>query len=135
MKSSRLTPYRAAVLETLRSSDSHPTAAEIFRKVRRRRPGVSYATIYNSLDWLTRNGMASELKFGDAASRYDPIMSRHDHLVCTRCGALMDHQIALPPRVWSRAGRPQGFRVERYRMELYGLCSRCSSQGTRKATD
>jgi Fur family peroxide stress response transcriptional regulator len=135
MKSSRLTSYRAAVLETLRSTNTHPTAAEIFRKVRRRRPGVSYATIYNSLDWLTRNGMASELKFGDAASRYDPIMSRHDHLVCTRCGALRDHEIALSPRVWSRAGRPQGFHVERYRMELYGLCSRCSSQGTRKATD
>lgn len=129
----RLTPYRAAVLDALRSSQNHPTAAEIYRKVRRRRPGIAYATIYNALDWLTRNGLVSELKFGDAASRYDPIMTRHDHLVCTRCSSLMDHQISLPRRVWSRAGRPHHFRVQQYRLELYGLCSRCSNGRSRRA--
>ncbi len=103
--------------------------------VRRRRPGIAYATIYNSLDWLTRHGLAEELKYGDAASRYDPIMTRHDHLVCKRCGALRDHEITVPRRMWSRAGQPHGFRVEQYRMELYGLCSKCSSGRAHKATD
>jgi Fe2+ or Zn2+ uptake regulation protein len=129
----RLTPYRAAVLGVLRASHTHPTAAEIYRHVRRRSPGVAYATIYNALGWLTRKGLASELKFGDAASRYDPITSRHDHLVCTRCGAMKDHEIALPRRVWSHAGRGQHFRVQHYRLELYGLCGGCSSPRARKS--
>src|SRR5437879_9520240 len=77
MKARRLTPYRSAVLETIRASRTHPTAAEIYSQVRRRRPGVAYATIYNALDWLTRNGMISELKLGDEASRYDPTTARH----------------------------------------------------------
>src|SRR5947209_8551272 len=75
MKARRLTPHRSAVLETIRASRTHPTAAEIYSQVRRRRPGVAYATIYNALDWLTRNGMVSELRLGDEASRYDLEMS------------------------------------------------------------
>ncbi|HEX9760802.1 MAG TPA: transcriptional repressor [Candidatus Acidoferrales bacterium] len=122
----KLTPYRAAVLDVLRASHNHPTAAEVYGKVRRSHPGVAYATIYNALNWLTRRGLVVELKRGDGASRFDPIIERHDHLVCTRCGALMDHTVELPRRLWARAGRRAGFRVERYRLELYGLCPACS---------
>ena len=130
MKETRLTPHRAAVLETLRASYDHPTAAEIYRRVRRRRPGVAYATIYNALNWLTRQGMIAELKFGDEASRFDPITHRHDHLVCTRCGALMDSMIELPRKVWAHAGRKAGFRVQHYRLELYGICTDCAARST-----
>ena len=130
MKASRFTPHRAAVLDVLRGSMNHPTAAEIYRKVRRRRPGVAYATIYNALNWLTRNGMAVELKFGDAASRYDPITERHDHLVCLRCGSLVDSKIEIPRRVWATAARRLGFQVEQYRLELYGTCPRCERTAT-----
>lgn len=125
MKSTRLTPHRAAVLEALRSSLNHPTAAELYRQVRRRRPGVACATIYNALGWLTRNGLVVELKFGDEASRYDPIITRHDHLVCTSCGALVDHEVPLPQRIWRRAGRRHGFRIQHYRLELFGFCPSC----------
>ena len=127
MKENRLTPYRSAVLDVLRSSLNHPTAAEVYRKVRRRRPGVAYATIYNALDWLTRNGMVAELKFGDEASRYDPITKRHDHLVCTSCGALVDSQVPLPRNIIRQAGRRHGFRVQHYRLELFGSCPSCAN--------
>ena len=127
MKGTRLTPYRAAVLEALNASINHPTAAEIYCKVRRRRPGVAYATIYNALGWLTRNGMVVELKFGDEASRYDPITTRHDHLVCTGCGALVDYEVPLPQRIWQRAGRRHGFRIQQYRLELFGFCPSCAN--------
>ena len=126
MSKSRLTPYRAAVLEALRGSCNHPTAAEIYRKVRRARPGVAYATIYNALNWLTRRGMILELKYGDEAARYDPTTMRHDHLVCTRCGALADSAVAIPPKLWKRAGRHAGFHVQEYRLELFGLCPDCA---------
>jgi len=126
MKARRLTPHRSAVLETIRASRTHPTAAEIYSQVRRRRPGVAYATIYNALDWLTRNGMVSELRLGDEASRYDPTTARHDHLVCTLCGALVDYKLPLPHRILLQAGRRHGFRVQYYRLELFGCCSQCA---------
>jgi Fur family peroxide stress response transcriptional regulator len=121
----RLTRYRSVVLEMLRTAESHPTAAEVFRIVRRRRPGVAYATIYNSLNWLERKGLISRVDFADEAARYDPIVERHDHLICNRCGALKDVTLKLPAKIVVHALRGEGFRVERYRTELYGLCGRC----------
>ena len=133
-----LTPHRAAVLEALRSRRYHPTAAEVFRMVRRRRPGVSFATIYNSLNWLTSKGLISELQFGDAASRYDSVPEPHEHFVCTRCGALADVELGLPANFWSRSrqlGRRRfGFQAQSYRLEFLGLCSSCSTAGTSKVS-
>lgn len=125
MSSLRLTRYRAAVLDALRSSHDHPTASVIFRRLRRRHPGVAYATIYNALNWLKRRGFVAEMKINGGASRFDPLTERHDHLVCTRCSALVDYALELPRRMWANAGRQKGFRVERYRLELFGLCARC----------
>jgi Fur family transcriptional regulator, peroxide stress response regulator len=128
----RLTRYRKAVLETLRSTHDHPTAADVFHLVRRRRPGVAYATIYNALNWLERGGLIARIKLADEAARYDPIVERHDHLVCSSCGALKDVTLRLPSRVWAHVARGTRFRVDGYRTELFGLCARCSA-GNAKA--
>jgi len=129
----RLTRYRKVVLEALRSRRDHPTAAEVFRIVRRRQPGVAYATIYNALNWLERSGMIGRVNFADDASRYDPVVDRHDHLVCVECGALRDVKLKLPAQMWSKAGKSQGFRVEHYRTELFGLCGQCAAGAERAA--
>jgi Fur family peroxide stress response transcriptional regulator len=121
----RLTRYRKVVLESLRSTESHPTAAEVYRLVRRRSPGVAYATIYNSLNWLEQKGFIRRIDFVGEAARYDPIVEPHDHLVCDRCGALKDVWLKLPAQLLGRAARGEGFRVERHRTELFGLCGEC----------
>ena len=121
----RLTRYRKVVLEALRATSEHPTAAEVFRLVRRRRPGVAYATIYNSLNWLEERGFIARMNFAEEAARYDPIVERHDHLVCNRCGLLRNVWLKLPRRMLGRAARGGGFRIERYRTELFGLCGDC----------
>ncbi len=131
-----LTPHRAAVLDVLRARRYHPTAAEVFRMVRRRRPGVSFATIYNALNWLTSKGLIAELQFGDDASRYDSVPEPHEHLICARCGALEDVELSLPADFWTRSrnlGRRRfGFQVQSYRLEFLGLCSGCSAGAKRK---
>lgn len=121
----RLTQYRSVVLEMLRGAKSHPTAAEVFRIVRKRRPGVAYATIYNSLNWLEQQGMIARVDFADEAARYDPVVERHDHLICNQCGALRDVNIKLPAQLLGHTARGEDFRVERYRTELFGLCGKC----------
>ena len=66
--------------------------------------------------------MIARVDFADEAARYDPIVERHDHLICNRCGALKDVRLELSPKTVGHAVREGGFRVERYRTELYGLC-------------
>jgi Fur family peroxide stress response transcriptional regulator len=127
----RLTRYRKTVLQVLRSSNHHPTAADVFRIVRRRRPGVAYATIYNALNWLERGGLIASLNFTDEATRYDPIIERHDHFVCTRCGRLTDVELKLPSEIVTRAAKGARFRVAWHRTELFGYCSECTLSGPR----
>ena len=121
----RLTRYRKAVLELLRASNDHPTAAEIYRLVKRRRPGVAYATIYNSLNWLEHRGFIRRVDFVDHAARYDPLFERHDHLVCDRCGTLRDLWLKLSAQMLRHAARSEGFRSGRHRTEAFGLCGTC----------
>ena len=69
----KLTPQRDAVYQVIREREDHPTASEIFEAARRRLPGISYATVYNSLRYLKEAGLVHEISFGDSAS---PLRSR-----------------------------------------------------------
>lgn len=125
---SRLTRHRRAVLEVIRASKDHPTAAQIFSRVQKKHPRIAYATIYNALDWLSRHAAIGEIKYGDGASRYDWRTSRHDHLVCIRCGRLTDVEINLSPRTFKPIVRHKGFLVKGYHVQILGLCLGCQKQ-------
>src|SRR5690348_6628216 len=84
LKGPKLTPQREAVYEVIRERDDHPTAGDIFEAARKRLPGISYATVYNSLRYLKEAGLVHEISFGDCASRYDGVMERHDHAICNQ---------------------------------------------------
>src|ERR1700749_1531982 len=86
-------PQRRAVLQAVAESDEHPTAGEIFEAARRRLPSISFATVYNSLKYLTDAGLVREMNFVKGSSRYDRVTTRHDHAVCSRCGRLVDFDL------------------------------------------
>ncbi|MER3405205.1 MAG: transcriptional repressor [Chloroflexota bacterium] len=124
----RLTPQRRAVLEAVLAAGDHPRATDIYERVRRRHPGIAFATIYNALRYLAAHGLISEITFGDAASRFDGRTDRHDHAVCERCGVLCDVHVPLPEDVRALAAAQSGFRIMQYRVEFRGLCPQCAAQ-------
>ena len=127
----RRTRQRQLVLEAVRASEDHPTAAQIFQRVRRRYPGIAYATIYNALRWWVERGGLREFTFGDAAARYDRNRDRHDHAICTRCGRLMDVSVRLPGRLLEEVRRRTGLEIASHHVQFLGLCSACA--GAREA--
>ena len=56
-----VTPQRVAVYRALLQAEDHPSPEELYRRVRRRMPSLSLATIYKALDALTRLGVAREV--------------------------------------------------------------------------
>jgi Fe2+ or Zn2+ uptake regulation protein len=125
----RLTPQRRAVLEVLESATDHPTAAEVIERVRVTSPGIGPATVYRTLALLVANGLALELSLGDgSAARYDGNTTRHDHLVCTRCGAASDIQSALPAELVHQLTGSTGYAITRYDLQFHGLCPDCQAQ-------
>ena len=127
-----LTPQREVVLRVVRESAEHLTAAEIYAAARRIRPSLSYATVYNSLRYLKEAGLVREITFGNGASRYDRETARHDHALCTRCGALLDFDLAETARLMRLAARRSRFKPESIHLTLMGVCPACSAAEQRR---
>jgi Fur family peroxide stress response transcriptional regulator len=123
----RFTEQRAAVFGFLTSTDTHPSADEVFLAVRKDLPGISLATVYKSLETLVGCGLAVKLTYSDGSARYDGRTDPHHHARCLRCGAVMDIVGDLPEGDFERLRpEPQGFVVTGYRLELSGYCSGCA---------
>ncbi|MDA2914466.1 transcriptional repressor [Acidobacteriia bacterium AH_259_A11_L15] len=122
----RRTQQRQLVLEAVQASQDHPTAAQIYQRVRRKYAGIAHATIYNALRWWVEQGVLREFTFGDAAARYDRNRERHDHAICTHCGRLMDVTIRLPKKILSTVRRRTGLEIASHHVQFLGLCAHCA---------
>ncbi len=121
-----LTKQRESVLRVIRDSDRHLTANEVFSDARRLLPGISFATVYNSLNYLKNKGLIGEIKFGTDANLYDRKLTRHDHALCNNCGKLVDLELNIPTELFEEAANRSKFKPETIELTLRGLCPECS---------
>jgi Fe2+ or Zn2+ uptake regulation protein len=126
----RVTPQRRLVFQTLRDCDGHPTAEEVHRIALRTDPGISLATIYNTLETLLEMGEIETLRLADGVRRYDPNHAPHHHARCLRCGDLRDVPDGAEGPAAAAARALDGeFLVTGYRIEFIGFCPRCREAG------
>jgi Fur family peroxide stress response transcriptional regulator len=124
-----LTRQRKAILRVIRNREDHPTANEIFQAARLTLPGISYATVYNSLRFLKEAGLVLEIQFGDGASRYDRETGRHDHAICNCCGKLVDFELPQAADLMRSAARKSKFQPSSVHLTLRGICPDCVEPG------
>ena len=128
IKNLGLTKQREVVLQVIRDEKEHLTANEVFDKAKRLLPSISFATVYNSLRYLKEAGLIAEISFGNGASRFDAMTSRHDHAICTKCGKLVDMEIELPQEIINFAAAFSRFQPESFELTLRGICPDCSNK-------
>ncbi|MBI3326290.1 MAG: transcriptional repressor [Nitrospinae bacterium] len=122
----RATRQLAAVYQALQGDPTHPSADEIYRRVRKKLPRISLGTVYRNLQRLVEEGKISTFLLGERIARFDPVVSDHDHFICQTCGRVddlfleRDRQVDLTPLV--RAG----FAVNTFNLRVYGLCQACA---------
>ncbi|WP_026089313.1 MULTISPECIES: peroxide-responsive transcriptional repressor PerR [Bacillus] len=121
----RITPQRHAILEYLIDSMSHPTADEIYKALEGKFPNMSVATVYNNLRVFREAGLVKELTYGDSSSRFDFTTSDHYHVICVKCGTIVDFHYPGLDEVEQLASHVTGFKVFQHRMEVYGECPSC----------
>lgn len=119
----RLTPHRRAILHYLATTDDHPSARMIIEAMRQSHPGLSRATVYNTLGLLVRLGQIKVLEF-DLENRHETNLGLHLNLICTVCGKIRDLEEGLPSTPQALLS-DQGFLVLDHRLEYYGICSEC----------
>jgi Fe2+ or Zn2+ uptake regulation protein len=123
----RFTEQRAAVYRYLVTTDTHPTADEVFVSVRSEVPVISLATVYKGLETLVGCGLAVKLSYGDGSARYDGRTDPHHHARCLGCSRMFDVPAHLPEQDLSEFQEStHGFQVTGYRLELTGYCTDCA---------
>jgi len=129
----RATRQLEAVFQALQGDPTHPFADEIYRRVRKKLPRISLATVYRNLQRLVEDGKIRTVLLGERVARYDPETNDHDHFICESCGRVIDlflqrdRQVDLTPLV------RDGFLVSTHNLTVYGVCQVCAASG--KAID
>ena len=125
----KLTAQRLAIVELFADDASHPTAQELFERLRPAHRSMSFATVYNTLDALANAGLSRTLRLGNAA-RFDPNTLPHHHAVCEVCGVVADVPAASlapkPTTVRRLRKHAAGFHVRAVERIYRGVCARCT---------
>jgi Fe2+ or Zn2+ uptake regulation protein len=124
----RMTRQRGLVFEYLSESEGyHPSARNVFESLAAKDGSISVATVYNTLGSLVQLGLIKIIEFESGDNRYELNLEPHINLICSSCGGIEDLQIG--PSIHTRCAREHlGFHVRDFRLEYYGLCSRCAGE-------
>lgn len=119
------TKQREAILEVFLEVEGHITGEELYQRVRDRHPNIGYTTVYRTMKILCDAGLAIERHFDDGVTRYEVEHEHHDHLVCVRCGKIVEFECSMIESAQEEIVERYGFRLLRHRHELYGHCPAC----------
>lgn len=122
------TSQRDIILNAFVDAARHMSAEELYARIRKFHPHIGYATVYRTLKLLAEAGIAEERRFEDGYTRYEYKTSEtghHDHLICTRCGEIVEFENERIEALQDDVAKKKGFHVQNHKLEIYGLCARC----------
>ncbi len=122
----RLTPQRKTVIIAIENSDAHIGAEEIYAQVAARYPRVNISTVYRTLELLKRLGMIYEIDQGEGHIGYHSAdKGHHHHLICRRCGVVIDVGESLLFPVQATLRQAFNFQADLRHLAIFGLCDKC----------
>ncbi|MDI6845087.1 MAG: Fur family transcriptional regulator [Candidatus Saccharicenans sp.] len=117
----RISLYRLKIFEYLINERTHPTAEEIYNKLKKEIPSLSPATVYNTLRFFLEKKIVQLVNVEKNEARYDATLSWHGHLKCLSCGRVFDIHIEN-----LKLSGLEGFQVYEKHLDLRGLCPGCA---------
>jgi len=124
----RLTPQRMEIFRAIDGVRDHPSAYEVFTRVRTLHPTISLDTVYRTLEIFEQWGLVAKLQFLSDKIRYDSDLSVHHHMICSKCKKIWDFKwdefdkIKLPADI-SRWGKP-----DKKDVLIQGVCLDCEKK-------
>lgn len=130
-KGYRITRQREAILRILLDhSDEHLTAENVYEMVKTEDPSIGLATVYRTLELLKDEEIINQLDFAEGCARYEyHDQPHHHHLVCMKCGRVVEFSDELLEQVEKAIAKEYGFEIVGHRLKFYGYCSECRAAG------
>ncbi len=123
----RQTPQRMLVLEIFLDTERHLTTQELAELVRRKYPGIGYATVARTVKLLLAADICRQLDFGDGAMRYEHKFGHehHDHLICTKCGKFEEIFDPELEKLQAAIVKRHGYVENSHKLDIFGICPVC----------
>lgn len=128
----KVTHQRLEIFRVLAPADDHPSAEEIYERVKKKVPTISLDTVYRTLTTLAKNGVLGRVQ-PDARSRFDPNLDVHHHFICTECRRIDDFYWPSFDRMRSPPKSTEWGHVETKRVEIRGICKACQKSMKKKS--
>jgi Fur family transcriptional regulator, peroxide stress response regulator len=124
----RLTPQRVELVRLIAASEGHPTASQLYTKIKRQFPTMSQATVYKTLTLLKEMNQVLEIDLRND-SHYDGNRPQpHPHLICIKCNKIIDGEVALDQESLRSLEQASGYKILRPQISLFGLCPDCKEE-------
>jgi Fur family transcriptional regulator, peroxide stress response regulator len=124
----KVTPQRQEILRLLQGNLTHPSAETLYQEMRREYPGISFATVYNTLSKLAGAGKIQELDIDPGKKRFDPSVVPHHHFYCKNCRRVFDVMQTSSPLANCVPRNPKdldGHQVDAVQLNFKGVCKEC----------
>jgi Fur family ferric uptake transcriptional regulator len=116
---------REQILGTFMKARNHLTIEDIYNAVRKKNPRIGLATVYRTMKVICDCGLAREVDFGDRLLRFEHKHQHHHHLVCIKCGRIIEVRSDQIESLQKKLAKQHDFTSTRDTMKIFGVCSKC----------
>jgi Fe2+ or Zn2+ uptake regulation protein len=121
----RITPQRMVILRILREAETHLHPTEVYQRARVILPGMTEATVYRTLAFLTEQGLALAAHIGNGQMVYEIAGHAHHHLICRACGGTLEIEHELLVELYGLFRVRTGYQIDSMHTTFFGLCPEC----------
>jgi Fur family peroxide stress response transcriptional regulator len=124
----RLTPQRVELVRLIAASEGHPSAAQLYEKIKVQFPTMSQATVYKTLALLKEMNQVLEIDLRDDSHYDGNRLQPHPHLICIKCNKIVDGEVSFDQELIRKLEEVSGYTILRPQISLYGLCPDCKKE-------
>jgi Fur family transcriptional regulator, peroxide stress response regulator len=120
-----VTHQRQVLYEVMQGMSGHPSPEEVYARVKKKIPSISLATVYKNIHLFVESGVFRKMSMHHGSVRVEMNDEAHHHMVCSKCKSISDIGEKELGLISKRVRLPGGFLVERYSVDVIGLCTKC----------
>jgi len=126
----KVTQPRRIILQLLENNrQRHLSAEDVYKILLEMKEEVGLATIYRVLTQFEAVGLVIRHHFEGGSSMFELNEGyHHDHLVCVKCGKIVEFVDNLIEERQREIAQQHGFEITDHCLYLYGICSSCKNQ-------